>query len=149
MKALGVIGPVVVVLLLVGVVYWGPEAPVLDEDGKIPFPTISADKPLGEGGPDPVSLIAFAEQEFRGLDFKVGRVLAENEAYTRYYITYKGGGLTISGIMNVPKGSPPIGGFPLLMLNHGFIDPAIYTNARGLKREQDYLVRQGYRPVAR
>ncbi|MEX2054715.1 MAG: alpha/beta fold hydrolase, partial [Candidatus Andersenbacteria bacterium] len=99
--------------------------------------------PIIEGGPDvdPVSLIAFAEQEFNGHDFKVGRVLAENEAYTRYYITYGSGDLTISGIMNVPKGEGP---FPLLMLNHGHIDTSVYTNGRGLKREQDYLTRQGY-----
>lgn len=43
--------------------------------------------------------------------------------------------------MNVPKGRGP---FPILILNHGYIDPAVYTNGRGLKREQDYLARQGY-----
>lgn len=43
--------------------------------------------------------------------------------------------------MNVPKGTSP---FPVLILNHGYIDPKIYTNGRGLKREQDYLARQGY-----
>jgi dipeptidyl aminopeptidase/acylaminoacyl peptidase len=46
--------------------------------------------------------------------------------------------------MNVPKGSPPADGFPLLILNHGYIDPAVYTNGRGLMREQDYLARQGF-----
>ncbi len=99
-----------------------------------------------DGGPasSDVSLIAFAEKEFDGRDFMVGRVLAEHEAYTRYYITYTSGDLTISGIMNVPKGSIPAGGFPLLVLNHGYIDPSVYTNGRGLKREQDYLAREGY-----
>lgn len=96
-----------------------------------------------EGGSEtnPVSLIAFAEQEFDGRNFQVGQVLADNEAYTRYYITYQSGDLTISGIMNVPKGNGP---FPLLLLNHGHIDTSVYTNGRGLKREQDYLARQGY-----
>jgi len=41
----------------------------------------------------------------------------------------------------VPKRKGP---FPVLFLNHGFIDPSIYTNGRGLKREQDFLVRNGY-----
>ena len=96
-----------------------------------------------EGGPavHPVSIPAFARQQFDGSDFTVGRVLADNGVYTRYYITYKSGELKISGIMNVPKGTGP---FPLLVLNHGYIDPAVYTNGRGLKREQDYLARQGY-----
>ncbi|MDX6260564.1 MAG: uncharacterized protein QOH84_2252 [Kribbellaceae bacterium] len=36
------------------------------------------------------------------------------------------------------------GRHPALVLNHGFIDPAVYTNGRGLMREQDYLARRGY-----
>jgi len=86
-------------------------------------------------------LEAFAEKEFTGSELTLGRVLADNETYTRYYITYLSGELTISGIMNVPKGDGP---FPVLILNHGFIDPVVYTNGRGLKREQDYLAREGY-----
>ncbi|MBI1833532.1 MAG: alpha/beta fold hydrolase [Candidatus Andersenbacteria bacterium] len=99
--------------------------------------------PASEGGlsSELVSLSAFSERDFRGSDFKVGQVLAENESYTRYYITYESGDLTISGIMNVPKGEGP---FPLLLLNHGHIDTSVYTNGRGLKREQDYLARQGF-----
>ena len=31
-----------------------------------------------------------------------------------------------------------------MILNHGYIDPAVYTVGRGLKREQDYLARNGY-----
>jgi dipeptidyl aminopeptidase/acylaminoacyl peptidase len=88
-----------------------------------------------------ISLAALAQKEIIGSDFTVGEVLRTTDAYTQYYITYKSGELTISGIMNVPNGDGP---FPLLVLNHGYIDPAIYTNGRGLRREQDYLARQGY-----
>lgn len=90
---------------------------------------------------EPISIDAFIDKTFVGSDFIVGEILANNEAYIRYYITYKSGDLKISGIMNVPKGKGP---YPVLFLNHGYIDPAIYTNGRGLKREQDYLARQGY-----
>jgi dipeptidyl aminopeptidase/acylaminoacyl peptidase len=67
--------------------------------------------------------------------------LDDNEFYTRYSITYKSEGLKISGIMNVPKGKGP---FPVLILNHGFIEPNFYSNGQGLKREQDFLARNGY-----
>jgi dipeptidyl aminopeptidase/acylaminoacyl peptidase len=109
----------------------------------VPAVPTSADDVRSEGGPapEPVSLPAFAQRDFQGSDFTVGRVLADTEAYTRYYVTYKSGELTISGIMNVPKGEGP---FPLLLLNHGHIDTSVYTNGRGLKREQDYLARRGY-----
>lgn len=92
----------------------------------------------------PVSLPAYAAKEYDGRELKLGPVLAQNEAYTRYFITYKSGALSISGIMNLPHGAGP---FPVLILNHGYIDLAIYTNGRGLKREQDYLARRGYAVV--
>jgi len=88
-----------------------------------------------------VSLPALFDKEFNGADLQLGRVLENNSSYTRYYITYKSGNLTISGIMNVPKGDGP---FPALVLNHGHIDTSVYTNGRGLRREQDYLARAGY-----
>lgn len=91
--------------------------------------------------PHPVSLPALMAASFDGRELEVGRVLDENSAYTRYSITYLSGDLTISGIMNVPRGNGP---FPVLVLAHGYIDPAIYTTGRGLAREQDYLARQGY-----
>ncbi|HMQ01998.1 MAG TPA: alpha/beta fold hydrolase [Candidatus Doudnabacteria bacterium] len=90
---------------------------------------------------NPVSLPALMHKQFDGRGLTLGQVQDDNAAYTRYFITYKSGELTISGIMNVPKGSGP---FPVVIMNHGYIDPAIYTNGRGLRREQDYFARNGY-----
>lgn len=94
--------------------------------------------------PHPVSLEFLMSKTFNGRDLTLGKILSDNQYYTRYYITYKSGELAISGIMNVPKGTPPKGGWPMLFLNHGHIDTKIYTNGRGLKREQDYLAKQGF-----
>jgi dipeptidyl aminopeptidase/acylaminoacyl peptidase len=100
-------------------------------------PTVSSRAPA----PHLVSLPSLMQKNFNGRDLRVGRVLARNEAYTRYHVTYKSGSLTISGIMNVPRGSGP---FPVLVLNHGYIDPGVYVNGQGLRREQDYLARRGF-----
>lgn len=89
----------------------------------------------------PLSLSSLFTKTYDGSDFTIGRVLERTTAYTRYYITYRSGELTISGIMNVPTGNGP---FPVLILNHGHIDTAIYTNGRGLRREQDFFARNGY-----
>ncbi len=91
--------------------------------------------------PATVSLDHLAQKSYDGRDLTLGKVLATNGAYTRYYITYKSGELTISGIMNVPKGAGP---FPVIITNHGYINTKVYTNGRGLKREQDYLARNGF-----
>ena len=88
-----------------------------------------------------VSLRHIEQKEFEGSGLRIVKLLEENKAYTRYQIAYLSDGLRISGIMNVSKGKGP---FPLIILNHGYINPRYYTVGRGLKREQDYLARAGY-----
>lgn len=109
-------------------------------------PSFASTEVEQEGGPafEPVSLLALMEKDFDGRELRLGEVLEENSIYTRHFITYRSGALKISGIMNIPKSAPPPGGFPVLFLNHGYIAPSIYTNGRGLRREQDYLARQGF-----
>ena len=87
------------------------------------------------------SIPTMANKNFTGSDLRMVKVLDKNEYYTRYSITYKSEGFKISGIMNVPVGQGP---FPVLFLNHGYIEPENYTNGQGLKREQDFFARNGY-----
>ena len=88
-----------------------------------------------------VSLPALMAQEYDGRALRLGRVLARTGAYVRHAVTYRSGDLRISGIMNIPRGRGP---FPVLVLLHGYIDPAVYVTGQGLMREQDYLAREGY-----
>ena len=108
-------------------------------------PSPTSDAPTSPtSAPDPpheVSLQALMAKRYDGRGLRVGRVRASTSAYTRHFVTYQSGKLTISGILNVPAGDGP---FPVLVLAHGYIDPAIYTNGRGMMREQDYLARRGY-----
>jgi len=79
-----------------------------------------------------------------GSDFTIGKILARTDAYNKFAITYRADNLTITGVMNVPRGPIPPGGFPTLILNHGLIRPEIYFSGRGSKREQDFFARHGY-----
>jgi dipeptidyl aminopeptidase/acylaminoacyl peptidase len=88
-----------------------------------------------------VSLPALMAREYDGRRLRVRRVLARASDYTRHAVTYRSGDLQISGIMNVPRGDGP---FPVVVLLHGYIDPAVYVTGQGLMREQDYLARRGY-----
>ncbi len=87
---------------------------------------------------------ALRQNPTRGRDFRIGEAATVGGAYQKFPITYTSGGLTLTGIMNVPAGPVPDGGFPVLILNHGLIDLAIYTSGRGSKREQDFFARNGY-----
>ncbi|MFD1825915.1 alpha/beta hydrolase family protein [Mumia zhuanghuii] len=89
----------------------------------------------------PVSLPALMAKEYDGRALRLRRMLARTDAYVRHAVTYRSGDLRISGILNVPRGKGP---FPVAILAHGYIDPAIYTTGRGMMREQDYLAREGF-----
>jgi dipeptidyl aminopeptidase/acylaminoacyl peptidase len=80
-------------------------------------------------------------EDVQGTDLTLGAVLGRFGAYTRYAVTYRADDLTISGIMNVPSGDGP---FPVVVLLHGYIDPAVYVTGQGYRREQDSLARNGY-----
>lgn len=80
----------------------------------------------------------------QGKNFRIERVLSRNSVYQKFLISYKSGDFKVSGVMNVPLGDPPSGGWPVIILNHGLIHPSVYVPGRGSKREQDFFTRRGY-----
>ena len=101
-----------------------------------PSPTTTDATPV-----DPVSLPALFDRSYDGGGLRVRDVIARTDAYTSYSVTYRSGRLRISGKLDVPRGRGP---FPALVLAHGYIDPAVYDNGQGMRREQDWLARAGY-----
>jgi dipeptidyl aminopeptidase/acylaminoacyl peptidase len=89
----------------------------------------------------PVSLPAMMAKTYDGRALRLRRVLVRTDAYVRRVVTYRSGDLKISGVANIPRGAGP---FPVLVLLHGYIDPAVYVTGQGLMREQDYLARRGF-----
>ncbi|MGV9455192.1 alpha/beta hydrolase family protein [Streptomyces sp. NPDC003635] len=106
-----------------------------------PGPRTTTASPTPSKPVAPVSIQALIQREHDGSGLRLGTVLARTGAYTSYAVTYESDGLTISGLLNIPRGKGP---FPALVLAHGYIDPAVYTTGRGLAREQDLLAREGY-----
>ncbi len=91
--------------------------------------------------PHPVSLPALFDRRYDGRRLRLGDVVVRTDAYTQRDATFRSNGLTISGQMLMPHGTGP---FPVLVLAHGYIDPAVYVTGQGLRREQDWLARAGY-----
>jgi dipeptidyl aminopeptidase/acylaminoacyl peptidase len=72
--------------------------------------------------------------------------LLETEIFTRYLIEYPSDGLTITGIMQVPRvGKTP---FPVIVMNHGFFSRTIYSSGDGTDRAAEFLNRRGYLTVS-
>ena len=91
--------------------------------------------------PAEVSLDALAKQEFNGSNLKLIKKIGSANKYTKYQVSYLSEKLIISGVLYIPKGKGP---FPVAVLGHGYIDPKIYINGQGMKREQNFLASNGF-----
>lgn len=72
---------------------------------------------------------------------RILRTEVTTDAYTRSQVIYRSGDRRTSGVLLRPHGEGP---FPAIVLNHGYIDPAVYRTGQGLAREQDALARAGF-----
>jgi len=90
----------------------------------------------------PYTIEGLREHDYQGGEINVGDVLEETDLYTRYAIDYPSDGLTITGVMQVPKvGKEP---FPVIVMNHGFFSRYIYASGDGTDRAAEFLNRHGY-----
>ena len=91
--------------------------------------------------PHPVSLPALSQMRYDGSRLRLGREVYATPSQRQYQVTYRGGGLTISGRIAIPEGEGP---FPAIVLAHGYIDPSIYVNGQGMTREREWFANHGY-----
>ncbi len=91
--------------------------------------------------PAATSLPALMREKVRAGRIRRTERLASTAAWTSWAVTYPVNGSTVSGELLVPTGRGP---FPAVVLNHGYIDPEIYTLGRGLSREQEWLASNGF-----
>lgn len=88
-----------------------------------------------------VSVPALIRHRYDAGPLRVGRLLAEQAGSRRYQVSYRSGSLRVTGQLTLP-GRP--GRSPLVVLAHGYEDPATYRSGRALAREQAYLAARGY-----
>lgn len=98
--------------------------------------------PITEEWIYPYTIEGLREHDYQSGEINVGEILEETDLYTRYAIDYPSDGLTITGIMQVPKaGKEP---YPVIVMNHGFFSRYIYISGDGTDRAAEFLNRHGY-----
>lgn len=70
--------------------------------------------------------------------------ISENSTYTSYFATYDSDGLKINGLLTVPVGEKPQGGWPAVVFVHGYIVPEVYKTQINYVSWIDYLVKNGF-----
>ncbi len=107
-----------------------PVAPTTTTTSR-PTPTPTTQPTKKPMPPHPISMDALIQKKYDGRNLKLGRRVGDFGAYRRYLVSFRGDGLRISGVMNVPDGKGP---FPVLVLNHGYIDRDTYFPGQGMPR---------------
>jgi uncharacterized protein len=100
------------------------------------------------GGPDlnphPLSIENLRQGEYPGSDFVVEQELSPGSNYSRSIVSYKSDGLKIYALLTIPNGTPPEGGFPAIVFNHGYIPPAQYRTTERYISYTDGFSKNGY-----
>jgi uncharacterized protein len=113
--------------------------PKLPSPTPLPAPTISP-TPM----PFPMSIQAMRAGSYPGSDIVIEQELAGGANYHRYYASYLSDGLKIYGLLTLPFGNPPPGGWPAIVFNHGYIPPQAYKTTERYIAYVDRLARAGY-----
>ena len=101
------------------------------------------------GGPDeplthPLQILEMRKQEYPGSDLTIEQTLSPGSNYTRSIASYKSEGLKMFGLLTVPNGRVPEGGWPAIIFNHGYISPSVYSTTERYVAYVDGFARNGY-----
>jgi dipeptidyl aminopeptidase/acylaminoacyl peptidase len=85
----------------------------------------------------------------RGLEISGSEITFEQQLdktwnYHQHLVSYISEGDKIYGLLTVPVGDPPPGGFKAIVFNHGYIPPANYRTTERYTAYVDYLARSGF-----
>jgi uncharacterized protein len=92
----------------------------------------------------PMSIAAQRARTYPGSALSVVRTLNAGVNYRRQVVSYQSDGLTIYALLTVPNGTPPAGGWPAIVFNHGYIPPAEYRTTERYVAYQDAFARAGF-----
>lgn len=71
-------------------------------------------------------------------------VYAQQGSYTSYLTSYDSDGLKINGLLTIPTGEEPEGGWPAIVFIHGYIPPTVYQTTERYVDYVNYLASNGF-----
>lgn len=104
--------------------------------------TISEDKEFVED--HPLQIEAMRQAEYKASKITIERTLAQTSIYNQYLASYNSEGNKIFALLTIPKGNAPIGGFPAIVFNHGYIQPESYRTTEKYEAYVAGFARAGF-----
>jgi uncharacterized protein len=93
----------------------------------------------------PLSITYMRSRTYPGSKVTIERVLPNGTNYHQYIASYVSEGNTIFGLLTVPiRENPPAGGWPVIIFNHGYIQPDQYKTTERYVAYVAAFARNGY-----
>ena len=107
-----------------------------------PTPT---DTPTPTPTPEhPLMIEVMRRRDYPGSELIVEETLEPGENYDRFIASYLSDGNKIYALLTVPWGAPPPTGWPVIIFNHGWIEPEEYRTELRYVEYVNYFARAGY-----
>ncbi len=94
--------------------------------------------------PNPLSIEYMRKQEYSESDIVIEQTLPPGSNYNRYIASYQSDGLKIYALLTVPQEEKPTTGWPVIIFNHGYIQPEQYRTTEKYVAYTDAFARNGY-----
>ncbi len=92
----------------------------------------------------PLSIQFMRKQKYPGSQVKIEQTLENGGNYKRYIVSFYSDGLKEYAYMTVPTTQKPDSGFPVIIFNHGYQIPKLYTPEGNYINYMDALAKSGY-----
>lgn len=144
--ALPIIGVVIAVIILVLVAVFVVFEQKIPGDGAVISPNVKSDAPEAFPTPFPFQEMTIPYLRTVKFESKLGNLTSysENANYNSYLTSYDSEGFQVNGLLTVPNGDAPIGGWPAIVFVHGYIPPQNYRTTSNYADYVDYLARNGF-----
>lgn len=92
----------------------------------------------------PYSIPALAGRSYMERTITIERNVPSSGKFRSYVVSFISDGLKEYALLNIPNSSKPKNGYPVLILDHGYIQPSQYDTVNSYKSESDYFANKGF-----
>src|SRR5437868_6616579 len=80
---------------------------------------------------DPLLIEAMRQRQYQASPIIKEQDIGERGGYSTQVISFRSDGLKEYALQSVPDSPPPAGGYPVIILAHGYVNPADYRTDSG------------------
>ena len=94
--------------------------------------------------PFPYSIPALINRSYSLEQITIEKQISSNKSFYSFISSYYSDGLKLFALMNKPNLDKPESGYPVLILNHGYINPKEYSTVNSYKEVADFYTKNGF-----